>query len=123
VIDDDPLVLEGMSGIFRSWGCKVITAENELAVLSRLTQADHRPDLIISDYHLAKGRSGFEAVEKLRDTFAVQIPAFLISGDTNLKPSHDAKARGFHLLHKPVDPIALRAMFNHAIKQDSSLPH
>ena len=23
VIDDDPLVLEGMSGIFRKWGCRV----------------------------------------------------------------------------------------------------
>ncbi|HUC49241.1 MAG TPA: ATP-binding protein [Xanthobacteraceae bacterium] len=117
VIDDDPLVLEGMSGIFRSWGCKVITAESEIAALSRLTQADHRPDLIISDYHLAQGRSGFDVVEKLRNTFAVEIPAFLISGDTNPKPLHDAKAKGFHLLHKPVDPIALRAMFNHTIRQ------
>lgn len=123
VIDDDPLVLEGMSGIFRSWGCKVITAESESTALSRLTQADHLPDLIISDYHLATGRTGFDVVEKLRDTFAVQIPAFLISGDTNAQPLREAKARGFHLLHKPVDPMALRAMFNYAVTQDAGLSH
>jgi signal transduction histidine kinase/CheY-like chemotaxis protein len=123
VIDNDPLVLEGMSGIFRSWGCKVITAESESTALHRLTQADHLPDLIISDYHLATGRTGFDVVEKLRDTFAAQIPAFLISGDTNPQPLHDAKARGFHLLHKPVDPMALRAMFNYAVTPDAGLSH
>ena len=29
VIDDDPLVLEGMNGIFRQWGCQVITADTD----------------------------------------------------------------------------------------------
>jgi signal transduction histidine kinase/ActR/RegA family two-component response regulator len=117
VIDDDPLVREGMGGIFRSWGCTVIAAETDKKALTGLSQADDLPDLIISDYYLSEGRTGLEAVEKLRGALSAQIPAFLITGDTNPEPLRAANARGFHLLQKPVDPMVLRAMFNQATKR------
>ena len=116
VIDDDPLVLEGMSGIFRKWGCRVITADSDSKALKAATAQDDVPDLIISDYHLANGRTGIVTIEWLRGELSAQIPAFLISGDTDPATLHEAKVKGFHLLHKPVDPMALRAMFNQAIK-------
>jgi signal transduction histidine kinase/FixJ family two-component response regulator len=116
VIDDDPLVLEGMSGIFRKWGCRVITADSDSKALKAATEQDDRPDLIISDYYLANGRTGIETIEWLRGELAAEIPAFLISGDTDPATLLEAKAKGFHLLHKPVDPMALRAMFNQAVK-------
>jgi signal transduction histidine kinase/ActR/RegA family two-component response regulator len=116
VIDDDPLVLEGMSGIFRKWGCRVVTADSDSKALKAATEQDDVPDLIISDYHLANGRTGIETVEWLRGELSAQIPAFLISGDTDPATLHEAKVKGFHLLHKPVDPMALRAMFNQAVK-------
>jgi signal transduction histidine kinase/ActR/RegA family two-component response regulator len=116
VIDDDPLVLEGMSGIFRKWGCRVVTADSDSKALKAATQQDDVPDLIISDYHLANGRTGIETVEWLRGELSAQIPAFLISGDTDPATLHEAKVKGFHLLHKPVNPMALRAMFNQAVK-------
>ena len=118
VIDDDPLVLEGMGGIFRRWGCQVITANTAGKALKVANEQDRLPDLIISDYNLAgNGRSGVETIEWLRDTLSAHIPAFLISGDTDATPLHEAKAKGFHLLHKPVDPMALRAMFQQAVKR------
>ncbi|MGA8497040.1 MAG: ATP-binding protein [Xanthobacteraceae bacterium] len=116
VIDDDPLVLEGMSGIFRKWGCRVVTADSDSKALKAATEQDDVPDLIISDYHLANGRTGIETVEWLRGELSTPIPAFLISGDTDPATLHEAKVKGFHLLHKPVDPMALRAMFNQAVK-------
>jgi signal transduction histidine kinase/ActR/RegA family two-component response regulator len=116
VIDDDPLVLEGMSGIFRKWGCRVITADSDSKALKGATERDDPPDLIISDYHLANGRTGIATIEWLRGELSAQIPAFLISGDTDPATLHEAKVKGFHLLHKPVDPMALRAMFNQAVK-------
>jgi CheY-like chemotaxis protein/anti-sigma regulatory factor (Ser/Thr protein kinase) len=117
VIDNDPLVLEGMGGILRSWGCRVITAITDSKALEALTEQTRPPDLIISDYHLADGRTGLEAIERLRDALSSQIPAFLISGDTTPDILREAKAKGCHLLHKPVDPMALRAIFSQAIKR------
>ncbi len=117
VIDDDPLVREGMGGILRSWGCQVIAADTDSKALKALTGQDHPPDLIISDYHLADGVTGPETIERLRSALSAQIPAFLISGDTDSEPLRQAKAKGYHLLHKPVDPMALRAMFNQATRR------
>jgi signal transduction histidine kinase len=120
VIDDDPLVREGMGGILRSWGCQVIAADTDSKVLKALTGQDHPPDLIISDYHLADGVTGPETIERLRTALSSQIPAFLISGDTDSEPLRQAKAKGYHLLHKPVDPMALRAMFNQATRRPTA---
>jgi signal transduction histidine kinase/ActR/RegA family two-component response regulator len=116
VIDDDPLVLEGMSGIFRKWGCRVATADSDSKALKTAAEQDDLPDLIISDYHLANGRTGIETIEWLRFELSAPIPAFLISGDTDPATLNEAKVKGFHLLHKPVNPMALRAMFNPAVK-------
>ena len=117
VIDNDPLVLEGMGGILRSWGCRVITATTDSKALEALTEQDTAADLIISDYHLSDGRTGLEAIARLRGALSAHIPAFLISGDTDPVALHEAKANGCHLLHKPVDPMALRAMFSQAISR------
>jgi signal transduction histidine kinase/CheY-like chemotaxis protein len=123
VIDDDPLVREGMGGILRSWGCRVIAADTDSKALKALTGQDHTPDLIISDYHLANGATGPETIERLRSALSAQIPAFLISGDTDSEPLRQARAKGYHLLHKPVDPMALRAMFNQATKRTPTIIH
>jgi signal transduction histidine kinase/ActR/RegA family two-component response regulator len=116
VIDDDPLVREGMGGIFRKWGCRVVTATGDSDALKVATEQDERPDLIISDYYLPNSRNGIDTIEWLRGQWSADIPAFLISGDTDPATLHEAKAKGFFLLHKPVNPMALRAMFNQAIK-------
>jgi signal transduction histidine kinase/CheY-like chemotaxis protein len=116
VIDDDPLVREGMGGIFRKWGCRVVTATGDSDALKVATEQDKRPDLIISDYYLPNSRNGIDTIEWLRGQWSADIPAFLISGDTDPATLHEAKAKGFFLLHKPVNPMALRAMFNQAIK-------
>jgi signal transduction histidine kinase/CheY-like chemotaxis protein len=116
VIDDDALVLDGMRGLLRSWGCKVVTEESETAALARLEELGERPDMIISDHRLADGKTGIEAIDSLRGALGIAIPAFLISGDTGTERLRDARASGYHLLHKPVPPIKLRAMLNRLLK-------
>jgi CheY-like chemotaxis protein len=119
VIDDDALVLEGMGGILRSWGCSIQTADSEEAALSTLAAGRQRPDLIISDYRLADGKTGIEAIGRLRDMLGAPIPAFLISGDTAPERLRDARRSGFHLLHKPVTAMRLRAVLNQLLRTPS----
>ena len=118
VIDDVSLVLEAMAGLLRRWGFFVVTAESAEAALARLAEQNRRPDLIISDYHLADGNSGIQAIERLRGTFAAPIPAFLVSGDTSPQRLRDARASGYFLLHKPVEPMRLRALLRQLLKSD-----
>ena len=85
VIDDDPLVLEATGGLLRSWGCMVIAATSYAKAITQLAEIRRRPDLIVCDYMLSHGATGIDAIESLRDAF--EIPALLISGDTNFPPA------------------------------------
>lgn len=105
VIEDDRLVLEATEGLLRSWGCRVIAAQSYCEAITRLAESGDRPDLIVCDYRLSHGTNGIDAVESLRNVFA--IPALLISGDLNA-PSNEAIPEGYCFLQKPVDAETLR---------------
>ena len=108
VIDDDALALEGTSGLLKSWGCRVITGQSDREALTKLN--GNSPDLIISDYHLQETRSGIDAIEELRHAFGREIPAFLVSGDISQERLRETHGSTYHLLHKPVNPVNLRAI-------------
>jgi CheY-like chemotaxis protein len=116
VIDDDPLVIDGMQGILTSWGCRVVTAATDAGALARLAEIDGRPDLIISDFRLGGTQTGIDAIARLRASLGQSVPAFLISGDTTPERQRDASAHGLTLLHKPVPPLRLRATLNQLLK-------
>jgi DNA-binding response OmpR family regulator len=61
---------------------------------------------------LLDGKTGMEVIERLRSAFNCPIPGFLISGDTAPERLSEARDNGYHLLHKPVAPMALRAVLN-----------
>jgi len=112
VIADAPIVQEGTSGLLGKWGYSVLSTASDEAALMRVAQRQQCPDLIISDYHLASGKTGIRAIEQINAAFGSSIPAILISGDTAAEPLRDAKERGYILLHKPVDPMRLRAVMH-----------
>jgi CheY-like chemotaxis protein len=116
IIDDDPLVLDGTCGLLRSWGCTVVTANSGSATLASLVDPRRPPDLIISDLRLSHGETGIQAIAAVRSTSRNPIPAFLVSGDTGPEAMREARSSGYHLLHKPVDPMALRTMINRTLK-------
>jgi CheY-like chemotaxis protein len=117
VIDDDPLVLEGMGGLFRSWGYHLLVAGTDEDSHAGVADRDRPPDLIVSDYHLSGGKTGIQVIEGLRRAFSADIPAFLVSGDTSPELLRQARASGYHLLHKPVDPMSLRAMVSYVLRE------
>jgi CheY-like chemotaxis protein len=104
--------------LLRSWGCRVVTADSATEAAEQLD--GERPDLIMSDYHLANGRKGTDEIEELRAVFEMAIPAFLISGDTAPDQLRLARASGYHLLHKPLRPMALRSIVTQLLKGKSA---
>jgi CheY-like chemotaxis protein len=109
-IDDDPLALDAIGGLLRNWGLRVVSAASEAAALAQLAELEQRPELLICDYHLSEGTTGIEVIGRLRHEFP--IPAILISGDAAPGLVREVDRRGYQVLHKPVDPKALRALLN-----------
>ena len=67
------------------------------------------PDALVSDYRLAGGSTGFEVVSEVRARFGHDLPAVIISGDTDPALLRDMTLRGIVVLHKPLDLGQLQA--------------
>jgi signal transduction histidine kinase/CheY-like chemotaxis protein len=116
-IDDDPALLEGTRGLLTRWGCRVVVASSRSEASELLAGAP--PDLIISDLHLSGGETGVEAIDGLRQELGESIPGFVITGDISVGQAGKVGAKRYPLLHKPVTPMALRAMMS-ALLQSSA---
>jgi signal transduction histidine kinase/CheY-like chemotaxis protein len=121
VIDDDRLVLDGVCGLLRGWGCDVSASTSSGAALADLLELHQQPDLIISDHHFTHGENGIAVIERLRHTFNAPIPALLVTGDISVERRQEAEAGGFELLQKPVPPMTLRATMSEILKPSGSI--
>ncbi|WP_220805462.1 hybrid sensor histidine kinase/response regulator [Achromobacter sp. UMC46] len=122
LVDDDAQNLAGLSMLFESWGCRVIAATSGNALFERVLPLAERPALIISDYRLREHETGIHVIERLREEYNdPDLPALLVSGDTDPARLAEAAARGIPLLHKPVQVQALRERVT-AMLQESAAP-
>lgn len=109
LVDDDAQNLAGLSMLFESWGCRVIAATSGNALFERVLPLAERPSLIVTDYRLREHETGIHVIERLREEYNdPDLPALLVSGDTDPARLVEAAARGVPLLHKPVQVQALR---------------
>lgn len=115
IIDDDVLVSESMCGLLESWGCHAMAAEtDDRAIQIAVSQA---PDLLISDFRLSHGQTGLDVISRIRDVTERSVPALLITAETAPDRLRDAKQSGFLMLHKPVTPMALRALVSRLLSE------
>jgi CheY-like chemotaxis protein len=73
-------------------------------------------DLIVADLRLAEGKSGIDAIAKLRERLGADTPALVVSGDTSAAAQAEVRAAGVKLLVKPVVAAALREASEDAIR-------
>jgi two-component system, sensor histidine kinase len=106
IIDDEATVCEAMTILLDDWGYEVTAVGSLDEARMLLTSV---PDVIIADYRLREDRTGAEAIRTLQEHFHVDIPALIVTGDTDPERIAQAKQSGFAFLHKPVPPAKLRA--------------
>jgi CheY-like chemotaxis protein len=68
------------------------------------------PDVVLSDFRLGEERNGLDVIAMVRAHSGREIPACLMSGDTDVALIQAAKEAGLTLLHKPVRPAKLRSL-------------
>ena len=61
------------------------------------------------------GATGAAAIRRIRAALGTAVPGLILTGDTEPARLIEAKASGFDLLHKPVDPEKLLASLRQAI--------
>ncbi|MGE5477975.1 MAG: PAS domain S-box protein [Bacteroidales bacterium] len=117
VIDDEPDVRDSLGLLLESWGHTVLSASSAEDALRRLQGWGRVPDLILADYRLQNGDTGGQAIARVEVHLRpiAKIPAIILTGDTAPERLQQAQALGHGLLHKPVQPEALRRMIDDAL--------
>jgi signal transduction histidine kinase/CheY-like chemotaxis protein len=115
VIDDEEAVREAMREVLQQWDCRPLLASSAEDALEQLASLDSPPRAVIADYRLREEKRGAEAIERIRAACGTDIPGIIITGDTAPDRLREAEASGYHLMHKPVRPVRLRALLNYLV--------
>lgn len=110
VIDDNLDALQGMTGILEKWGCRTFGAAAATEAAVQLITADIDPDLVISDYHLADGVKGVEAIAEIQREFDRSVPAVIVTSDPSPALRERLQQSGYTVLAKPINLAKLRAI-------------
>ena len=92
LVEDDPGVRDATRMLLKVEGYEV-TAVASLAQALKETSPAARPDLLVTDYHLANGETGIETIAALREALHAPLKAVLITGDTSLVTPLDPDLR------------------------------
>ena len=116
-IEDDASILHGLERVMSAWEADVCASGTVDEVLIQLSRTTREPDVVIADFRLAGGRSGLDAVEKLRASFGKDLPAIVMTGDTSARVTDSIRASGCRLAHKPLEPQALRRLIDELLSE------
>ena len=109
VIDDDEAICHSLVALFKSWGSEVEAFESAQAAEDfLLANLEWRPNLLISDYRLRENKTGAEAIQQIHGVLDEEIPALIITGDTDPLRIQEAEASGFAIVHKPIKAVKIR---------------
>ncbi|MDX1482389.1 MAG: ATP-binding protein, partial [Woeseiaceae bacterium] len=110
LVEDDASVASAWSLLLRAEGFAVEAASSVAEVEALLGPRSAAPDVIISDFHLADGSTGVEAIRRVREHYRLEVPAFIVSGDTSRVVDEARDVPNSLLMRKPVNTELLLRM-------------
>lgn len=116
VLENDGLVLDGMTRWLEQWGASVLPAGLTREALSFIEDMGMPPDIILADYQLDGDETGIEAIAQMRAMTDGQIPAILITANQSKFVRQLAEANDISVMHKPAKLGQLRAMIDGKVR-------
>lgn len=101
LVDDNVGVLDALALALQESGHQVVAATSGTQLIKRL--GNEPPDLVISDFRLGQGETGFDVISSTRAIFSEKLPAMLITGDTDPKIMRSMADRGIIVHYKPLE--------------------
>ncbi|AWK85201.1 hybrid sensor histidine kinase/response regulator [Azospirillum thermophilum] len=114
VIDDDPLVREGLALLIEQSGWRVLAADSARTALEQLAKGGETPALLIADYRLEGGATGLEAIRDVEALLDEPPLSVVLTGDTAPQRISDAQASGYRILHKPITATEVANLLHEA---------
>jgi signal transduction histidine kinase/ActR/RegA family two-component response regulator len=118
LVDDEASILQAASFVLGKAGCSVLTARSGPEAMEAAARCERVPDAIVCDYQL-HAEEGPNVIRALREEFAHDIPALLVTGNTGGGlAENEARKLGAQLLYKPLEPDELTSSVLAAIGKE-----
>ncbi|MBU0724563.1 MAG: PAS-domain containing protein [Alphaproteobacteria bacterium] len=115
LIDDDPEIRRAALLLFEGWGCHCAAASGLEDAAAALACLDGPPEAMIVDYHLKHGRTGDWVAARITENLGAPVPTVMVTGETAPELLQKVQGLGFPVLHKPLQPMRLRAVLQHLL--------
>ncbi|MBB5017957.1 signal transduction histidine kinase [Chitinivorax tropicus] len=106
VIEDDSRGRIAMKSLLDAWGCIPLVYESAAEAVSALQAEEMSPDVLITDFRLADGLNGFDAIISLRQLFT-DLPASIITGESEANWTPTSALPEVPVFQKPVSADVL----------------
>ena len=113
VVDNDPMICEGMERLLGGWGCRVLTAYSLADLLDKIDVSEAVPDILIADYHLDDDVLGVDMVRDLEELLSALPQVLMITANYTPELNQQIKKLGYFMQNKPVRPMKLKTTLNH----------
>jgi signal transduction histidine kinase len=114
LVEDDSRVAQALATLLDLWGCEVTPCTRAREAEAAL--AVTKPDVVITDFRLAGGRTGLDLLIALRERSGGTLGGIVLTGEGDRESLRAIGGEGFLTLHKPVAPARLRAAIQAALR-------
>jgi signal transduction histidine kinase len=115
LIENDPAVVDAMTGLLDTWGCAFRIATDTKQAMAALNGGTWVPDLVIADQQLDRGDLGTLTLQALGNVLPKHVPAILATADGADETVLEASRLGVEHMVKPIKPAQLRALMSHLV--------
>lgn len=115
VLEDDEILRGALVELLERWGILIAAFNAQQDFAAKLREIDFHPDLIISDFRLHGGLKGNDVVQDVRRQLGGDIPAIVVTADTEPSVIAGIRSEGLPVLIKPVSPPRLRVMMHNIL--------
>ncbi|MBX3667590.1 MAG: response regulator [Rhodocyclaceae bacterium] len=113
IADDVPEVLEALGALFASLGAEVIAETSGVRLVMAL--GERQPGLLVTDFRLSESETGLDVIAAVRAHCAREVPALVVSGETDLQLADMLAEHGVPLVKKPVREEDMLAAVAHLL--------
>ncbi|MCQ2031946.1 PAS domain-containing hybrid sensor histidine kinase/response regulator [Stutzerimonas zhaodongensis] len=113
VLDNEISILHSMAALLGQWGCKVLTAKDQDEAMKVLEGVP--PEVILADYHLDQGVTGWDVVTALRSHYGQSIPVVMVTADRSDQCRQQLQGLDVPVLNKPVKAGKIRSVLTHLL--------
>ena len=116
LVEDNVNVADAWAMLLEAEGYTVHQTISARETRELLDKLDETPALLITDFHLAEESTGVETIKLVREYFAENIPAFIVSGDTSKVVTDARPIENSQLFSKPINTDELLESAREAVR-------